>query len=57
MKGSRSNSQSKEKTVKRVLLVVGAAVLFLSTFVTPSVARTDGGNGGTTGCGGTLCKP
>ena len=57
MKGSRSNSQSKEKTMKRVLLVVGAAVLFLSAFVTPGVARFDGGNGGTTGCGGTLCKP
>ena len=58
MKVSRSNSQSKEKTtVKRVLLVVGAAVLFLSTFVIPTVVRADGGNGGTTGCGGTLCKP
>ena len=43
--------------MKRVLLVVGAAVLFLSTFVTPSVARFDGGNNGTGGCGNTLCKP
>lgn len=43
--------------MKRALLVVGAAVLFLSTFVTPSIARTDGGGTGTTGCGTTLCKP
>jgi len=43
--------------VKRVLLVLGAAVLYLSTLVTPSVARTDGGSGGSTGCGNTVCKP
>jgi hypothetical protein len=44
--------------VKRVLLVVGAAVLFLSSLVVPTVVRADGGTG-TTSCGsnGTICKP
>jgi len=43
--------------VKRVLLVLGAAVLFLHTLVIPAVARIDGG-AGTTSCGGnTICKP
>jgi hypothetical protein len=43
--------------VKRMLLVLGAAVMFLSTLVTPTVARADGG-GGTTNCGGNqICKP
>jgi len=42
--------------MKRMLLVLSAAVLFLSTFVTPTVVRADGGNGGT-GCGNTVCKP
>ncbi|HTS08266.1 MAG TPA: hypothetical protein VMP68_22030 [Candidatus Eisenbacteria bacterium] len=43
--------------MKRVLLVLGAAVLFVSTMVTPSLASKDGGGGSTTGCGATLCKP
>lgn len=45
--------------MKRVLLVLSAAVLFVSTLVTPSLAsKMDGGSGGTTGCGGhTVCKP
>jgi hypothetical protein len=42
--------------VKRVLLVVGAAVLFLNTLVVPTVVRADGG-GTSTNCGKTLCKP
>ena len=42
--------------MKRVLLVLGAAVLFMSTFVTPSLALLDGGATGTN-CGKTLCKP
>jgi len=33
--------------VKPMLLVLGAAVLFVSTLVTPSLPKTDGG-GGTT---------
>lgn len=45
--------------MKRVLLVLGAAVLFVSTLVPPSFASfIDGGSGGSTGCGGsTVCKP
>jgi len=43
--------------VKRVLLVVSAAVLFLSTLVTPTLVKADGG-GNTTNCGGSgMCKP
>jgi hypothetical protein len=48
----------KEITVKRLLLVMAAAVMFVSTLATPSFASFDGGGGGTTGCGGnTICKP
>jgi hypothetical protein len=43
--------------VKRVLLALGAAVLFLNTLVIPTVARADGGGSGGTNCGQTLCKP
>ena len=43
--------------MKRMLLVLGAAVLFVSTLVTPSLARTDGGSGGSTNCGSSMCKP
>jgi len=42
--------------VKRVLLVLGTAVLFMSTFVTPSLALFDGGSTGTN-CNGSMCKP
>jgi hypothetical protein len=44
--------------VKRVLLVLATAVLFLNTLVTPTPARADGGGTGT-GCQGSteLCKP
>jgi hypothetical protein len=42
--------------VKRVLLVLGAAVLFLNTLIVPTVVKADGsGNGG--GCGTVVCKP
>jgi hypothetical protein len=47
----------KEITVKRVLLVIGTAVLFLSTLLTPTLVKADGGGGTTTGCGGKMCKP
>jgi len=44
--------------VKRVLLVLGSAVLFLCTLVTPTAVRADGGAGTTTNCGGnSMCKP
>jgi hypothetical protein len=42
--------------VKRVLLTLGAAVLFLTTLVTPTLVKADGG-GNTTGCSGGMCKP
>jgi len=58
MKLSRSNSQSQgENNVKRLLLVLGVAVLFLNTLVVPTAVRADGGGTGTN-CGGTsICKP
>lgn len=43
--------------MKRMLLVVGVAVLFLNTLVIPTVVRADGGGNGGTSCGNTLCKP
>lgn len=44
--------------MKRVLLVIGTAVLFLSTLVTPTLVKADGGGGTSTGCGGgAMCKP
>jgi len=41
--------------VKRVLLVLAAAVLFLNTIVVPTIAYAEGVGG--TSCGGTMCKP
>ena len=50
-------SKQGETTVKRTLLIVAAAVMFLSTLVIPTVARADGG-AGSTNCGGnSVCKP
>lgn len=45
--------------MKRLLLILGTAVLVLNTLVIPTVVRADGGGGGSsTGCnGGALCKP
>jgi hypothetical protein len=44
--------------VKRVLLVLATAVVFLSTLVTPTIVRADGGGGMGTNCGGNqICKP
>lgn len=44
--------------MKRVLLVLGFAVLFLNTLVTPTAVRADGAGGNTTNCGGnSVCKP
>jgi hypothetical protein len=42
--------------MKRMLLVLSAAVLFLSTLAVPNVALADGGSS-STNCGQTLCKP
>ena len=56
MKVSRSNFRNKEKTLmKRMLLVLAAAVLFLNTVVIPTVAHADGV--GSTNCNGKMCKP
>jgi hypothetical protein len=42
--------------MKRILLVLGAAVLFVNTLVIPTALRADGGTG-STNCGAKLCKP
>jgi hypothetical protein len=42
--------------MKRMLLVLATAMLFLNSFVVPTVVRADGGGTGTN-CGGRLCKP
>jgi hypothetical protein len=42
--------------MKRILLVLGAAVLFLNTLMIPTVVRAEGGSTGTS-CGQVLCKP
>jgi hypothetical protein len=42
--------------VKRMLLVLGAALVFLSTLVVPTVVMADGGST-STNCGGQMCKP
>ena len=40
-----------------MLLAVAAALMFLSTLVTPTIAHADG-SVGSTNCGGnTICKP
>lgn len=45
--------------MKKVLLVIAAAVLFVNTLVTPTLVRADGNGGGSGTCGsnGTVCKP
>jgi hypothetical protein len=45
--------------MKRMLLVLSAAILFLGTLAAPSVVRADGGpgNGGSTCQPPTICKP
>jgi len=43
--------------VKRLLFVLGVAVLFVNSLVVPTVVRADGG-GTSTNCGGkAVCKP
>jgi hypothetical protein len=43
--------------MKRMLLVLGAAVLFVSTLAIPTALHADGGGNGGTTCGNTVCKP
>lgn len=42
--------------MKRILLILAAAVLFVNTLVVPTVVKADG-TPTTTNCGTTLCKP
>lgn len=44
--------------MKRTLLVVAVALMFLNTIVVPTVAHADGGGGGAN-CSGSsgLCRP
>ena len=42
--------------MKRILFVLGVAVLFLNTLVVPNAARADQG-GGSGNCGASTCKP
>jgi hypothetical protein len=44
--------------MKRILLVLSAAILFLSTLAAPSIVRADGGIGGGGNCPPPqVCKP
>jgi len=44
--------------VKRMLLVVAAALIFLNTLAIPTVAHADGGSGNGGNCSGSkACKP
>jgi hypothetical protein len=42
--------------MKRMLLMLGTAVLIINTLVLPTVMRADGG-ATSTNCGKTMCKP
>ena len=42
--------------VKRALLIIGAALLFVNSLVIPTVVHADGGTTGTN-CDGKMCKP
>jgi hypothetical protein len=59
MKVSRFVFQTRRKmTMKRALLVVTAALLFLNALVVPTVVQADTGNGGANCSGSTgNCKP
>ena len=43
--------------MRRILLVLGAAILFLNTLVVPTMVRADGNPPNNTSCGGGACKP
>jgi hypothetical protein len=54
----QSQYRQGENTVKRLLFVLGIAVLFANTLMVPTVVRADGSGGGSTNCGGgSVCKP
>jgi hypothetical protein len=58
MKVSRVAFLNKEKTtVKRALLVIATAVLFISTLAVPTVVHADGGGDGSNCSGNGPCKP
>lgn len=42
--------------MKRILFVLGVAVLFLNTLVVPTAVHADQGGTGSS-CGGAICKP
>ena len=46
-----------EFTVKRTLMIVAAALMFLNTLVIPTVAHADGVGGTNCGGGAGVCKP
>jgi hypothetical protein len=46
-----------ENTVKRILLAVAAALMFVSTLVIPTVVHADGTPIATSCGGNTMCKP
>jgi hypothetical protein len=43
--------------MKRALLIVAAALMFLNTLVVPNVAHADGGSTGGNCSGQSACKP
>jgi hypothetical protein len=43
--------------VKRILLVVAAALMFVQTLVIPTIVHADGGANGTNCGGNSMCKP
>ncbi len=43
--------------MKRILLMLGTAVLLLNTLVMPTSVKADGGGGSNTNCNGKMCKP
>jgi hypothetical protein len=43
--------------VKRIVLVVAAALLFVNALAVPTVARADGGSAGGNCSGQVACKP
>jgi hypothetical protein len=53
----RCSSSTRRKTVKKILLVLAAAVLFVNTLILPTLVHADGTGGTDCGGQGGLCKP